>query len=842
MPTPPNISGPISRTPPSREYCGLTVLLSNPGRFDQRNLVDGSSQYVLKDALLESSAGGVIHRNSIDFRTLSYAAPYLNNTKVVLLCGGASLRVLGFGPERLHTLRGSAFERDNVVYIPTFHPQECADRRNYEARLNPYHNRGVDLTLPDGEDEGDDRDTESVADTKNYGATAHRNYRFWFIKDFQKAVRITRSGLRRNVAQYVLNQSAPEILNTLRSVKAGAFFYLDIETDPRTQQITCFAWSTDAAKIYSVPIYTFGFSPTRELMWDTHTIGLIYRELALTMSRTTVVCHNALFDLFILMWRYRIPPPPQSQIYDTMIAHHRTYVDTEKSLGHCTSLYTDQPYHKDEAVFLPSNAEQFRKLLTYNCKDVETTALIHQAQCQLASSDDGLRRSIIQGNALIRPILLKQYRGLPTDTQRLCHLVDENRELAQFFEHKVLARLAGHPINPRSTKQVSQLLYVELALPRSQDPTVSETGKDALYRLALKYPLPILRVILKIRQLTKEASQVSCKLWGEKQRITSAYKIAGPKTLRLSSAKLLEEYGTNVQNWNKHTRAIIACPSDEYEMGQVDQSGAEALVVAYLCKDGPFRNLFTHGIKPHTYVAMHLFPAVWKAELGKDIGHLLTCPISELKKQPEWSELNKAIKATDDNPPHKRYYYFGKQTCHSANYGIGAARFVANILEKSEGQVSLPVNEGARFLGTYHKLFPEIEREFQALIRYMVQSKRELRNLFGFPFRFWGWMDNPTALKDAYSRVPQSTVGIITAIADSSLQSRIDDGILKDCGILQNNHDSLLYWSPRGKALEVGRVVQDAMNQEMTNPYGETFRMKSGLSIGPNWYEMKEVA
>jgi len=829
-----------THTPPRLTYCGLTVLLANPGRHDKNYLIGGSSEYVLRDAIRESSVH-VANRYQLDIRTPSVSASLLPGTKVVLLCGGGAMATLGLSPASLHTLRGSPHKRNGVVYIPTFHPQDCADRRNYEARLNPLHNTG-DSGVDEDED---DRDTETDTDTKNFGQTARRNFRFWFIQDFAKAARIAHEGLHTNVATYRINMGVSEILTALRAVPTGAPLYLDIETDPATCQMTCFAFSTGPDVIYSVPVYTYGGSRTRELMWDRATLGAILRELALAMSRTTVVAHNAMFDLFILLWRYRIPPPPQAQIYDTMIAHHRIYVDTEKSLGHCTALYTDQPYHKDEGVFLPTNYEQFRQLLQYNCKDVEVTALIHQKQSQLSSGDEGLRKSILQGNALIRPMLLKSYRGLPTDGSRLCQLVDENRECAAFFEGRVLSRLAGHSVNPRSTKQVSTLLYQELQLPRSSDPTISETGKDALYRLALKFPLPIIKVILKIRQLTKEASQVSCRLWGPKQRVTCSYKIAGPKTLRLASAKLLgsKGWGTNVQNWNKHTRRIIAVPdSREFEMGQVDQSGAEALIVAYLCPDGPFRHLFTYGIKPHTYVAMHLFPQVWRAELGQDISDVLMTPIPQLKQHKLWSELNRVIKATDDNPPTTRYYYFGKQTCHSANYGIGAQRFVRNILEKSEGQISLPLREGQRFLDTYHRLFPEIQTGFQAYVRTQVQTHRLLRNLFGYPFRFWGWMDDPTALKDAYSRIPQSTVGIITAIADSSLQTRIDSGALQDIAILQNNHDSLLFWCPRGMAMEKGRIVQEAMNQEMVNPWGERFRMKSGLSIGDNWYEMKEVA
>ncbi len=63
------------------------------------------------------------------------------------------------------------------------------------------------------------------------------------------------------------------------------------------------------------------------------------RALAVALRDNTVVIHNALFDLFVLAYRYGIPAPPN--VYDTMLAHHRLFPEVEKSLGHCISLYTD---------------------------------------------------------------------------------------------------------------------------------------------------------------------------------------------------------------------------------------------------------------------------------------------------------------------------------------------------------------------------------------------------------------------------------------------------------------------------------------------------------------------
>lgn len=105
---------------------------------------------------------------------------------------------------------------------------------------------------------------------------------------------------------------------------------------------------------------------------------------------------------------------------------------------------------------------------------------------------------------------------------------------------------------------------------------------------------------------------------------------------------------------------------------QVDQSGAEALIVAYLCKPGDYRQLFLNNVKPHVYVALKLFKDVWTKKM-KDKGGLVEdfnidlidrTPIPELKQNPFWHDLDLLIKDSDNWKLTERYYYFAKQTCH----------------------------------------------------------------------------------------------------------------------------------------------------------------------------------
>lgn len=162
-------------------------------------------------------------------------------------------------------------------------------------------------------------------------------------------------------------------------------------------------------------------------------------------------------------------------------------------------------------------------------------------------------------------------------------------------------------------------------------------------------------------------------------RDSCAWIIAGPKTYRLASKQILPKrqehngkikrigFGGNLQNLEKSAREVYI--ADEGKMfSQTDQAGAEALIVAYLCEAGAFRQLFIHGVKPHVYVAMHVFKDIWQKKMagreGFDINDIIRTPIQALKSNPFWKELDSLIKDSDNWSLDQRYYYLAKQTCH----------------------------------------------------------------------------------------------------------------------------------------------------------------------------------
>ena len=319
-------------------------------------------------------------------------------------------------------------------------------------------------------------------------------------------------------------------------------------------------------------------------------------------------------------------------------------------------------------------------------------------------------------------------------------------------------------------------------------------------------------------------------------RNTTIYKLGGTETFRASSAALFG-MGTNLQNIEKSMRALYYADEGK-KLVQVDQSGAEALIVAYLCRKGRFRDLFLHGVKPHVFVAMHVFMQKWQMML-KDIDMMsfVSTPISELKTKDGWKLLDKIIKESDNWQASERYYYIAKMICHASNYGMRGAAFQLNVLEKSRGKIVLTKQQADDYLMRYHSLFPEIT-EWHSWVADQLRCTKTLYNLFGFPREATGIL-NEQDYKEWYAFCPQSTVGCITHIACTKLQQYIED-TGRDWDLLGNCHDSFVAQCPIGEERELATVMTDFICMELTSFRGEKFRMRSEAQTGFNWGPYKK--
>lgn len=319
-------------------------------------------------------------------------------------------------------------------------------------------------------------------------------------------------------------------------------------------------------------------------------------------------------------------------------------------------------------------------------------------------------------------------------------------------------------------------------------------------------------------------------------RTTTLYKLAGTETFRASSSKFFG-YGGNLQNIEKSARGMYWA-DDGKVLVQVDQSGAEALIVSYLCRPGKYRELFLNSVKPHVFVAMNVFLDKWKVICKDlDVESFVNTPIAELKKKQGWNDLDKVIKSSDNWSASERYYFIAKMIVHASSYGMKGPTFQLNVLEKSRGQVVLTKSQADHYLMGFHSVFPEIH-EWHNWVLQELRATGCLRNLFGFPRPLTGVLDDRD-YKEWLAFCPQSTVGCITHIACAALQKFIQASG-RDWDLLGNCHDSYLAQCPAGEEKELTAKMLEFMCQDLTSFRGEKFRMKAEAQIGRNWAPQKE--
>lgn len=313
-------------------------------------------------------------------------------------------------------------------------------------------------------------------------------------------------------------------------------------------------------------------------------------------------------------------------------------------------------------------------------------------------------------------------------------------------------------------------------------------------------------------------------------RASTQYKITGTRSFRLGASMWFDEFGVQLQNPGRSIIEIYAAPPGRVIV-QADQAGAEALIVAYESKPGNYRDLFINGIKPHTFLALHIFWASrpdWFEGLKTSCAQILSLSPAGLKALgDDWKTLDSRIKSSDME------YSVGKRTAHARSYRMGGKTFRLANLKQSHGTLVLSYTECVKFLEQFDKLFPEVI-EWQSEIEYLVKSRRILFNKFGYPREF-NRIITDSYIREAISWVPQSTVGVLTHKAYINVQSLIERDCRTQWDLVSNKHDSLAVECPQTDATDVARLLLSELQHKFVGRDGVEYRMGAEIQVGQNW-------
>lgn len=619
--------------------------------------------------------------------------------------------------------------------------------------------------------------------------------------------------IRRPQREYFLNPDAETRKRLYDELYRAAWLGVDIEcieTSPGVWKLSCVGFSDHAGRAVVIPV-------------DTHEDRAFVSGLCTCPAQK--VFQNGSFDVTVLgqngitVTGYGEPGADGKPLgWDTMLGHHTIYTECagddevsmltrksgkkkqaaiQKGLAFQTSIYTDEPYYKDDGKLWKETGD-INTFWLYNGRDSAVTREIKDVQ-ELDINEMNIKGTLEHEMSLIRPLLSMMNAGVLIDKERHKQLLTkyegEVANLQKFLE----AQVGGLP-NAKSPKQMQDLLYNRLGLPvqHKRGSGAITTDKDAINALAAKHPHPVLMSILEIRERRDLIERYLNTAYDKDGRMRCSFDITGTRTGRLASRASIYGSGTNLQNQPEEIRSMYI-PDPGCCFVYRDYSQAEARVVAYLAEEEALIELFEDPTR----------------DVHKENAHrIFGVPLDQVSEEQR---------------------YNSKRGVHAANYGMEAPKLVqvVNQAFRDTGfRLTFPV--ARRILDGYFMIYPGIKSVFWKEVENELRYSRTLENAFGRKRIFFGRWDEKL-LRDAYSFKPQSTVGDLCCKALVRCYYDIELGQPQlHAKLLLNVHDSLLMQCPIEHAEEVAQRMEEAMRIPLTIK-GRTFYIPTDCKVGFNW-------
>lgn len=518
-------------------------------------------------------------------------------------------------------------------------------------------------------------------------------------------------------------------------------------------------------------------------------------------------------------------PDPSTGVplgWDTMLGHHSIYTECagddevsmltrkaggkkkqaaiQKGLAFQTSIYTDEPFYKDDGKLWKDTGD-LELFWLYNGRDCTVTKEIQEIQVK-ELEEFGTTTTMHHEMSLVRPLLSMTGRGILIDKAMHKKLYTKYETEAANLQ-KFLEASVGGLANAKSPKQMQELLYTRLGLPvqykrRPSGDRSATSDKDAINYLAERYPHPVLLSILEIRERRDLIERYLNTAYDADGRMRCSFDITGTRTGRLASRASIFGSGTNLQNQPEEIRSMYI-PDPGYCFVYRDYSQAEARYVAYAAGAQGLIDLFEDPSR----------------DVHKENAHrIFGVPLEEV---------------TDEQR------YNAKRGVHAFNYGMEVDKFV-KVVNQAFRDTGYRMNHstGQRIKDGYFLLYPEIKSVYWRHVEDELRLTRTLTNAFGRKRMFFGRWDEKL-LRDAYSFEPQSTIGDLCCKALVNCYYNIEVGRPElKAQLLLNVHDSLLMQCPIEHAEEVARLMEEAMRIPLTVK-GQTFFIPTDCKVGFNW-------
>lgn len=616
-----------------------------------------------------------------------------------------------------------------------------------------------------------------------------------------------------------INPTFPEVVAWTKHLLDQPFISFDIELF-RNRGISCLAFSCDDKEAFCIP-----FSHNdRSHYWDEPAAEVaIWRmvQQILDQKKTLYVTQNGLFDCWHL-WRHGVETPYMAKGLDTLYMHRLRAPDLPHDLGFLTSIYTREPYYKDESgkwdSGIPVPDKQF---WIYNCKDAAVTLEIANELSKELESHQLLDYYRAEMQPQWDVLLDMQKKGIRVDLETL-RSMRTRLSLELTIKEELLKRELGWLPNTRSFVDMGKF-YNQLGIRPSTTPTGRpKSDEESLQMYASRHPKAreTLENILEINERRTIQSGFLNLVTDRNGFYHASYSLSKAKTGRLASEGD-EAGGPQLQNIPKPTRTIFIPDSPSHEFTGGDLARAEAMVVAWDAQDNILMEAFLTGKDVHRVRAAIIYRNWNESGLPPDdllASIKIVCDKCRAEGEKDCKHSERQV---------------AKQSGHAFAYKMGVRKYC--MLRRQDG---IFVNEAEATRIKDRCVSPAIRRWHDRVYRDLTR-RPWLSNPFGRRREFYGLLDEEMH-RAALSWIAQSTVGSVTSRAMIELYRDFEKNYPETTRprIVTQTHDSLLINHLRSDRAQVSHSMTLAFNQPMTI-HGEQLLIPLELQYGNSWGTLK---
>lgn len=405
----------------------------------------------------------------------------------------------------------------------------------------------------------------------------------------------------------------------------------------------------------------------------------VLQSFARLMYRPDVpkVLQNQLYDNFVLSFGYGIPIRNVAE--DVMIKGWEIYAELPRSLATQASIWTRQPFWKDDSMYSSDGEGLFRGC----AMDSAVTLEICSAQDSVLSGPSLLHyRKMIE---IQNPFLFMELKGIRYDQEKVTQTLKETQDKIEPVG-EALAQQAGRelrgPGGSLSAKRLQDVLYNQLGYPpqfkKEAGRKTERLTSDIEAILNLKRSAPhddFLSNILLHRHLegVRETLQITSDADG---RVRCGYSLEA-ETGRVKCYTSPTGSGANLQTIQKGLRSNYTADPG-YDFFQCDLEGADGWTVAAHSArlgDPTMLDDYIAGMKPAKIIAL----IYW---FGEDINKMDRVDL-------KWLHDNVFIIVKKEAG---EWLYLGcKRVQHGSSYLMGVPTMCLNVLKDSYKESGVPI-------------------------------------------------------------------------------------------------------------------------------------------------------